>query len=91
MTKVERGGSECLVVVRVEVMDVLLRMSAIMLAKPMTMTTMMAMESSPPVMVLYCVSELYLSSWLEQNRSACWMSFFVFGRSIDYTSKGESR
>lgn len=57
-------------VVVVEVIEDLLSVSAIMLAKPRTMTTMMAMESSPPVIVLYCVSELYLSSWFELNRSA---------------------
>lgn len=45
-------------VVIVEVIVDLLSVLAIMLAKPMIMTEMIDSEISPPVSVLYCVSEL---------------------------------
>lgn len=87
VVRVESGGSEFLVVVLEDVMEVLLRVSVIMLAKPMTMTMMMPMESRPPVTVLYWVSELYLRSWFEQKKSAWRISLLIFRRNIDYKWK----
>jgi hypothetical protein len=57
-TSVARGGFDCLFVTRVEEMEVLLRVSAIILKNPAVITLMMAKEKSPPVRVLYCVYEL---------------------------------
>lgn len=59
-------------------MVVRLRVSEIMLAKPMTIKIMMDMEKSPPVSVLYCVSALYLSISEEQNMSLWYMSLLSF-------------
>lgn len=51
--RVASGGLDCFTVVVVEVMVDLLRVLAIMLAKPMIMTEMIDRESKPPVSVLY--------------------------------------
>lgn len=69
-TREANVGLDCLWVMRDEVIVTLRRVSPIILANPMTMTQMMERESSPPVNVLYCVSELYLSSSDEQNMSS---------------------
>lgn len=57
-TRVASGGVDCLTVVVVEVIVDLLSVLAIMLANPTIITVIIDSESSPPVSVLYCVSEL---------------------------------
>lgn len=56
--RLANGGFDCFMVTRVDEMLTLFKVSAIMLAKPTTITQMIERESSPPVKVLYWVSEL---------------------------------
>lgn len=54
---VAKGGSDCFSVTNEEVMAVRWRVSPTILANPPTTTEIMTRESSPPVIVLYWVSE----------------------------------
>lgn len=67
--RVVRGGLEFFWVTKEELMVVLCSVSVTILAKPTTTTQIMARERSPPVRVLYWVSEWYLKSSEEQNMS----------------------
>lgn len=69
-TRVAKGGSDSLLVVREEEMEVRLSVSAIILVKPAKITHIIPRENIPPVRVLYWVYELYLRSSDEQNISA---------------------
>jgi hypothetical protein len=60
--RVAKGGSDCLTVIKLEVMDDLLRVSEIILMNPVKMKTTIIRDRRPPVSVLYSVSLLYLSS-----------------------------
>lgn len=56
--RVCKGGSDCFVVVKADVIDVRLNVSIIMLANPIMMTIIIMRDSKPPVKVLYWVLAL---------------------------------
>lgn len=80
--RMAKGGSDCLIVVKEDVIKVRSRVSEIMFANPTMMTTMMERDRRPPVKVLYWVYELYLRSCEEQKRSSWWMIFLRPNRTV---------
>ena len=82
MLKTERGGSDYLRVIILELMVFLLRVFETMLVKPTVIAMMIRKDIRPPVRVLYSVLELYRSSWEEQNISNGYMICLSLFRNI---------
>ena len=61
----DRVGAELLLIAVWVVIEVLLRVSMIMLANPMKVVMMIAIENIPPVTVLYSTSSSYRSMSVE--------------------------